>query len=454
MQSNVHFENFGKIQQANIQLRPFTLIAGPNSSGKSFITKALYCAFQSMQKDRIAADILSYFDVVIQIFAKVKNLSQLTENIGKEATVAIEQLGVNFALLRQEFTKEFRKGNVFELSLNSGVFNKLIHAMKNDFDILMSNQQLQHEVNSQGIELDNIDKLLNYHSYIQSNIKNLLHENFQKQSLHSLINRQAKIANINFNQQLSVAIGQHDVKVTLDNMSFFNQIKKIIYLESPIYWKIKKSLEFTRRQKQFSHPTNSDDILTGIPQHFYDLVEALDTQVKITEKNQNDRTIYEAIEQEIGGELGVSDLGDIYFEEHKTGQRFDMHSTASGIINIGLIALLLKRHVLTKGSILFIDEPELNLHPRWQKVMMETLYRMSKSGIYVVIASHSIDMMKTLETIMDDLDSEEIAERFAINQMNIDGISVNEDMMVEKKLASIKTDLAKPFYDMFMENNW
>ena len=42
---DVEFRNLGKIQKANIQLRPFTVIAGCNASGKSFITKSLYSLF-------------------------------------------------------------------------------------------------------------------------------------------------------------------------------------------------------------------------------------------------------------------------------------------------------------------------------------------------------------------------------------------------------------------------
>ncbi|HBR4688327.1 TPA: AAA family ATPase, partial [Klebsiella pneumoniae] len=39
MKFDIDIKNFGKIKNAKVNIRPFTIIAGPNSSGKSFVTK-------------------------------------------------------------------------------------------------------------------------------------------------------------------------------------------------------------------------------------------------------------------------------------------------------------------------------------------------------------------------------------------------------------------------------
>ena len=49
MHSNIELKTLGKIKEANIQIRPFTVIAGCNSSGKSFITKSLYSLFSGVR---------------------------------------------------------------------------------------------------------------------------------------------------------------------------------------------------------------------------------------------------------------------------------------------------------------------------------------------------------------------------------------------------------------------
>ncbi|TOH73957.1 ABC transporter, partial [Vibrio parahaemolyticus] len=121
--------------------------------------------------------------------------------------------------------------------------------------------------------------------------------------------------------------------------------------------------------------------------------------------------------------------------------------------NLGLIGLLLKRNVIAKGSFVFVDEPEVNLHPAWQKVMIETLYQLSLVGINVVIASHSIDMMKYIENIMDKYDESELLEHFAINRLSTDGISINNEPP-RQSMAKIKEDLGSPFYEMMLDSGW
>lgn len=54
MKKEIHFKNFGKVKDARIRMRPFTMITGHNSSGKSFITRALYSIFHTLNQDLMA----------------------------------------------------------------------------------------------------------------------------------------------------------------------------------------------------------------------------------------------------------------------------------------------------------------------------------------------------------------------------------------------------------------
>ena len=108
---------------------------------------------------------------------------------------------------------------------------------------------------------------------------------------------------------------------------------------------------------------------------------------------------------------------------------------------------------MPKGSFLFIDEPEVHLHPMWQKTLIETLYELSKNGVNIVIASHSIDIMKCIENIMERLPDNELSEHFGINQLNINGESVESSKNNLRQLSSIKVDLGEAFYEMFMDNH-
>ena len=80
---DVAFRDLGKIKKAIIQLRPFTVIAGCNSSGKSFITKSLYSIFSSVPNPDTKQIVFVFTDDMGHIandYFATKEASYLTDN--------------------------------------------------------------------------------------------------------------------------------------------------------------------------------------------------------------------------------------------------------------------------------------------------------------------------------------------------------------------------------------
>ena len=97
------------------------------------------------------------------------------------------------------------------------------------------------------------------------------------------------------------------------------QYSRVIYLESPVYWKLKTALEDTTGLPWISAiPAYRHDRerLSGVPEYFYDLARALkpeyigemafpsDTYAKLTGKNV------------MGGKIAISETGNLYFQEN------------------------------------------------------------------------------------------------------------------------------------------
>ena len=99
---------------------------------------------------------------------------------------------------------------------------------------------------------------------------------------------------------------------------------------------------------------------------------------------------------------------------------------------------------------LIIDEPEINLHPAWQQVMIQVLYQLSVAGVHIIIASHSYDMMQCIEKMMDlhEKKGQNVNEHFSVQQLE-NGISINDSKPIFKKLDSVKADLGMPLFDLF-----
>ena len=97
---------------------------------------------------------------------------------------------------------------------------------------------------------------------------------------------------------------------------------------------------------------------------------------------------------EITGGSFVYDEGNVIYNDD-----FLMKNTSSGIKQIGLIQMLLNTRQLKENSFLIIDEPEVNLHPKWQIKFAEILTLLANDlNITVYINTHSplfIEAMRT-----------------------------------------------------------
>ena len=148
----------------------------------------------------------------------------------------------------------------------------------------------------------------------------------------------------------------------------------------------------------------------------------------------------------LGGEIKISELGELLFQEND--RSFPMSTTATGTANLGMLALLIERKVLDTNTLIFIDEPESNLHPAWQVVMAEALFELAKGGANVVIATHSADIMKWLEVhVKKNPDDEKL---IALNKFPVNGDTIDEQDFSDK-MASIKRELTKPFADLYVD---
>ncbi len=71
-----------------------------------------------------------------------------------------------------------------------------------------------------------------------------------------------------------------------------------------------------------------------------------------------------------------------------------MWQTAEGVKKIGILSTLIRNRNLGHGSILFVDEPESNLHPTAVMKLVEMLFQLSSAGVQVFMATHNYFVLK------------------------------------------------------------
>ena len=211
---------------------------------------------------------------------------------------------------------------------------------------------------------------------------------------------------------------------------------EVFYLESPLYWKLKSALESIKLDSR----SLFEGSLNGVPDYFYDMAVAL-RRKRIEHPFAE---IHKSLHDAIGGKISLSEAGELEFQ--RNGKSISLSLTSAGVANMGMLALLIERGALERGSFLFIDEPESNLHPAWQVEMAAFLFELARQGVNVVVSTHSMTILKWLEVHVKE--KPEDRELVRLNKFPPDA-EWNDDM--DAAMAEIKQSLTKPFSDLYIK---
>lgn len=103
------------------------------------------------------------------------------------------------------------------------------------------------------------------------------------------------------------------------------------------------------------------------------------------------------VQELLGGDLKL-ESGDLFFERID-GSRLESQLMAEGHRKLALLVYLLRYGVIERNSTVFWDEPEANLNPASLKFLAKSLFILSKLGVQVVLATHSLFLLREFEIL-------------------------------------------------------
>ncbi len=104
----------------------------------------------------------------------------------------------------------------------------------------------------------------------------------------------------------------------------------------------------------------------------------------------------------------------------------EMHLVAEGLRKLAMIARLIATGSLVDKGSLFWDEPESNLNPKVIKVIARTILHLSRGGIQVFIASHSLFLIREIDILIQSAEFEGTKARFFGLHRNDSGVEVGQ----------------------------
>ena len=455
MDFDLSIKNLGKLADAKIRIGQFTVFAGPNNTGKSFVSKFVYSLFNAMNANHAEVHINNLTD---SLFEDIELLSRWSEGEGSDVLLSPlkDEAGALYNLVVKSPV-----GNIKELDKIIPDLAQKANEMQTIFQENRPSIKLAEQEDTdtlKGVEdilagklrdleqsLKNLDALKFIANGIAYKINENLIQNFQVPSLSDLKgveNESSKVDIENFGT-VEFLNGKISFKIGGALLKELQRFSSMIYVESPVYWKLKNALEDLWLRTRYIRIRRGQ--LSGIPGYFHDLVSALKSEYTGDMAFQD---VYERITGKdiLGGKIVISDNGAFLFQEN--GRRFPLPVTAMGVANLGILALLIERKVLDQEAFLFIDEPEAHLHPAWQVVMAETLFDLAKGGAHVVIATHSADILKWLQVHVKRHPEDE--KLVALNKFPVHrGETVEQDF--DDKLEDMKMELTRPFADLHIK---
>ena len=446
MDLELKIENFGPIDEATVQVGQFTVFAGPNNTGKTFVAKMLY----SMLGARKANHALVFFDMMAHsIELNLQRFEPIGRVVEERSLSAIRKRVQKIdSILREAFPSNPTQSELDRLRAVQSELMAEIEKIKVHYQTLKNSDEKERE----GPFSETHYMFENYISTLEHGFKNVewminwgrsqkLHQNIRGNFQESDF---SKIKGDGDSPLYFSIEGVGELRGAEKSFAFnlypqivqkMQSFPEAFYLESPLYWKLRSALESIKLDSR--SPFRA---LNGVPDYFYDMAVAL-RRKRIEHPFAE---IHKSLHDAIGGKISLSEAGDLEF--HEKGKSIPLSLTSAGVANMGMLALLIERGALERGSFLFIDEPESNLHPAWQVEMAAFLFELARQGVNVVVSTHSMTILKWLEVHVKE--KPEYRELIRLNKFPPDA-EWNDDM--DAVMAEIKQSLTKPFSDLYIK---
>lgn len=138
--------------------------------------------------------------------------------------------------------------------------------------------------------------------------------------------------------------------------------------------------------------------------HYIDWLNELPTRRR--SRSGHFHALAEDLKKLVGGRYEVDAEGNIHFTPRKlkrgdgeTPPTLDLHMTSSTVKSLFGLWFYLE-HQAQPGDVLMIDEPELNLHPSNQRALARLLARLVNAGLYVVASTHSDYLVREFNSLI------------------------------------------------------
>lgn len=366
--------NINKIKEANIQLNGLTILVGENDSGKSTIGRVLFSSIKALVNTKANNEREKQL-----LFKHVQSLYRRLASTGFVRGVRVDDC------IKSVFpcnTRDF----IHTLEQEKEIIEQYIKTLLSAVDELETSPRMKSLMKS---DLNRIKICMaekdNRAAGVYTEFQYLLESEFLNQFC-ALNNVDVSIDLIADDKLTSFFRYYTGVKGGSAQCEDEEYLEDVTYVESPLYMHLLDSLMYAGEYREVDKRRRS--LFPMIPYHIKDFVAKMNSLS--SNFGQPDLFHEDIVDTaEITGGMFSYDSTKKTIVFVKDGLTVMPLNTASGIKSFGVLQLLLDGGFIDNNRPLIWDEPENHLHPEWQVEFAKILVQLYKSGIPIIITTHS-----------------------------------------------------------------
>ena len=402
----IKIKNFGPISSAHLNLSPLTIFAGPNNSGKSYAAALIYSVTLPQVRDTWLYLLDTYGDLVEGYpydddnvsYPFLKDASECLEGIKRLIKAGTSDVPDNVTRKLVKFCV-----NIMEMGLSSTIernfgspISDMIAIGKRSIVVTTENYDIHVTAESKNVTIK-IPSSLKLHFTIE--IGDMSHIRIRE----------------NDNEK-SIMLGQTGPKESSESFAWYVICRIFLYISGMLKSNIKNSyyLPASRSGLMAGHRLMASGMLksvayanierTLIPKISGITSDFMSTLIDAPQTRGPFFSIAESLEREMGGKITRTVNSETHLPEisyvHKR-KKIPLHGMSSSVSEIAPLVLYLK-HVVGRGDLLILEEPEAHLDFEMQRILARHIARMIRAGLNVLIATHSFFVQEQLSRCLSD----------------------------------------------------
>ncbi|OFX28027.1 MAG: hypothetical protein A2033_14645 [Bacteroidetes bacterium GWA2_31_9] len=355
----IQLKNFGVLKEAEIDLsKDLIILTGPNNTGKSYMANLVYGFYRLYDFDHIYSLNVCVTDKFSEIIDDFNNNSEFKKYYIESDTDIKFYLSKFLNKEIHHFTDcfdELIKRYIYEFfSSSNSINNPIIKLSHSKEDLLLNKNYTEIKISKNSTSID--DLYLEIKEYIIRALSKVFFDIFNKSIFFPAERSAIHLFSKEIIQQKSLQ--RHNVISNKSNIKFLPELNSRDIVLYPL--SINDYLYFVNNLEKYA-------LIKNAP--FRDIAENIEKQL-------------------LGGTFSIGMYNEVKFNPNNSKESLSLQTSSSTVKSlVGLVFYF--KYLAFNNDVIFIDEPELNLHPDNQRLIARIIASAVNRGIKVIISTHS-----------------------------------------------------------------